>query len=321
MGLLDRIADWQRGIYEHEAAMRRQSALQMDQALTAQRQAQQAALLKPTLSRFGAETAQQVGSLLLSDSPNARAMGAEQLAGLMESAGNVSPAMQRAIQMAQAQQQGQVLQNTATAQRIQQQAEMHPLEVEALQYQRARDEATREAEILRKQSLIAGQINETEFRLSGAYAKQMESPIQVADSIQQIQASMDTGNSLGVMAGVVKLAKILDPTSVVQRGEVERTVGGIGIADQLMTASNKLSGEGFNPGARKAFDATVRAVASPVLERGLRIEEEFRTAAKAAGVRPSSVVIGTGFNRDFVSQWLAGAPSPGAPTDFNFGGP
>ena len=47
MGLLDRIADWQRGIYEQEAAMRRQSALQMDQALTAQRQAQQAELLKP----------------------------------------------------------------------------------------------------------------------------------------------------------------------------------------------------------------------------------------------------------------------------------
>mgnify|MGYP000872217262 FL=1 len=321
MGLLDKIAQLQQdGLFGERAAMR--DTLRRQQALSRQDQLrEQAALLKPTLSRFGAETAQQVGSLLLSDSPNARAMGAEQLAGLMESAGNVSPAMQRAIQMAQAQQQGQVLQNTATAQRIQQQAEMHPLEVEALQYQRARDEATREAEILRKQSLIAGQINETEFRLSGAYAKQMESTIQVADSIQQIQASMDTGNSLGVMAGVVKLAKILDPTSVVQRSEVERTVGGIGIADQLMTAYNKLSGEGFNPGARKAFDATVRAVASPVLERGLRIEEEFRTAAKAAGVRPSSVVIGTGFNRDFVSQWLAGAPSPGAPTDFNFGGP
>lgn len=128
MGLLDRIADWQRGIYEQEAAMRRQSALQMDQALTAQRQAQQAELLKPTLSRFGTETAAQLGGLLLSDSPDARALGSEQLSGLMERAGQVSPAMARAIEYAQLQQQGQVLANTAAGMGIQQAGVMGPLQ-------------------------------------------------------------------------------------------------------------------------------------------------------------------------------------------------
>ena len=146
MGLLDKIAQLQQdGLFGERAAMR--DTLRRQQALSRQDQLrEQAALLKPTLSRFGAETAQQVGSLLLSDSPNARAMGAEQLAGLMESAGNVSPAMQRAIQMAQAQQQGQVLQNTATAQGITQASAMAPL-----QQQQARNAIALQQEQLTQQ--------------------------------------------------------------------------------------------------------------------------------------------------------------------------
>lgn len=146
------------------------------------------------------------------------------------------------------------------------------------------------------QAAAAGKMDQVTARLQDRWLRQMVAPVAVQDSLQQIDAALDTQDSLGALAAVIKLAKILDPTSVVREGEVTTVEGGIGIADQLVRNYNRLKGEGFSGGGVKSLRQTALAVAAPVLSRGSQITAEFRGLADASGVPADQVVTGIGWD-------------------------
>lgn len=157
-------------------------------------------------------------------------------------------------------------------------------------------QAATAASLASAQAAAAGKIDQVTARLQDRWLKQMIAPVAVQDSLQQIDAALDTQDSLGALAAVIKLAKILDPTSVVREGEVVTVEGGIGIADQLIRSFNRLKGEGFNAGGVKSLRQTALAVAAPVLSRGSQITAEFRGLADASGVPADQVVTGIGWD-------------------------
>lgn len=152
--------------------------------------------------------------------------------------------------------------------------------------------------------------------LSTKYQQNMDAPTQVADATQQINNALKSGDSLGSLAAVIKLAKILDPTSVVREGEVTTVQGGLGTAAALINEFNRLGGKGMTPEAAKAFQDIVRQIAGPVLQRGLRLGQEYRASAKSLGVRPELVTTGVGFPEGYVTRYLQGMPDPEVQTDY-----
>jgi hypothetical protein len=148
----------------------------------------------------------------------------------------------------------------------------------------------------------AGKIDQVGARLNQRWLAQIAAPVAVQDSMQQIDAALVTGDSLGALAAVIKLAKILDPTSVVREGEVTTVEGGVGIADQLVRAYNKLKGDGFSEAGARQLQQTAVQVAFPVLTRGRQLTAEFRAMAEAAGVNERDVVGGVGWDDAYVTQ-------------------
>ena len=107
------------------------------------------------------------------------------------------------------------------------------------------------------------------------FLQRVQSGVEVMDAYQQIIGALDSGNALGAQAAVIKLAKILDPTSVVREGEVEVIKGGMGAMNQLWNTVRNLNNQGLTPDAVKAVKQVARATAMPVLERTLRQRDEF----------------------------------------------
>lgn len=132
-------------------------------------------------------------------------------------------------------------------------------------------------------------------RLNQRYLTQIRSPVNVVDALAQLEGALQTGSSVGAVAAVVKLAKILDPDSVVREGEVRTVEGGLGIADQLINVMNRVEGEGFGADAANDILEVAKAMAAPIVERGRRIESEFDMMAKAANVDFNQVTAGAGF--------------------------
>lgn len=152
--------------------------------------------------------------------------------------------------------------------------------------------------------------------LSTDYQTNMKAPVEVADAVQQIGNGLKTGNSLGSLAAVIKLAKILDPTSVVREGEVTTVQGGIGTASALINEFNRLGGKGMTPQAAEQFKNVVLQIAGPVLQRGLRLGAEYKASAEKLGVPGDLVTTGVGFPEGFVTRYLQGFPDPEVDTTY-----
>lgn len=99
---------------------------------------QQAGLLKPLLNKYGPDAAKQIGSLLLSNSPEARAYGAQQMMGAEVSRGTAPQGVLQVLQAGQ-------LDNTTKAQGITQAGIMGPLQVDAARAGIANTQANTEA--------------------------------------------------------------------------------------------------------------------------------------------------------------------------------
>lgn len=152
--------------------------------------------------------------------------------------------------------------------------------------------------------------------LSQDYQANMKAPVEVADATQQISAGLRSGNSLGALAAVIKLAKILDPTSVVREGEVTTVQGGIGTAAALINEWNRLGGKGMTPENAKQFEAVVKGQAAPILQRGLRLGAEYAKSAETLKVRGDLVKTGVGFPENYVLNYLQGFEDPNVATDY-----
>ena len=129
--------------------------------------------------------------------------------------------------------------------------------------------------LLRGTPLTANQAQTLITNQQTKFLQKMEAPAQVMDAYQQIEGALGTGDALGTQAALIKLAKILDPTSVVREGEVTTIEGGLGIGNQLMNAFNRAMNEGAPEQAADAIRAVAREVAVPVLGRALQARSEF----------------------------------------------
>lgn len=198
---------------------------------------------------------------------------------------------------------GDALQNPAMAQQAQQLVGLPtPQAVSGLQalMQRGQQQT---ASFAQQQALERRALDQPIIaRLNDRYLAQMKAPVNVQDALAQLENALSTGSSIGAVAATVKLAKILDPESVVREGEVRTVEGGLGIADQIIRALNNVEGQGFGPDAVKDLLELAQAVATPVLERGRLIESQFGQMAVDAQVSPEQVTSGIGFLVDPLPQ-------------------
>lgn len=285
---------------------------------------QQAGLLKPLLSQFGAETAQQVGSALLSDSPEARAIGGGLLQQLLMQRGQMglTPQQQAELAWRSSQIKTEEMQQEKLGLDIDQARKLGPLNLQATQSLIAQRNAAAQASLASAEAARRGKISETADRINQRWVKQIATPTEVADAVQQISGALKTGDPLGALAATVKLAKVLDPQSVVREGEVTTVEGGTGLAENLVRTYNRVIGNGgFSPEGAKQLERVAKSVAAPVLQRGLRIESELRTAADNLELDPTETLLGTGWQGDWVRQYLQDADDPGRKVGMDLGRP
>lgn len=262
------------------------------------------------------QAAGQTATGLLMD-PNTRQMGVEQAQGLLGQVGQqADPLYRQQLGNAQAEasygrtnQQAKGFGNLMGAVKFREEMARWPQERQLLQAQIGATNRSGQA------AQSTGDMSVYKY-LTDNYQANMKAPADVADAVQQIQGSLKTGNSLGGLAATIKLAKILDPTSVVREGEVTTVQGGIGTAQQLISSFNQLFSKGWTPEAQKAFSEIARQVAGPLLQRGMRIQQETHGQALQLGINPAIVTTGIGFPERFVSGYLQGFPDPEVATDF-----
>jgi hypothetical protein len=240
--------------------------------------------------------AQAVGLLM---DPRTRQLGAAQAGALLDPLGRQ--------QLANAGLQGQAyeMQAARDAQAIEDARRMGPLNEQAARALVAQRTAAAQASAASAAAAAAGRIDPIEARINQRWLAQMEAPVQVLDAVQQAEAALDTGDSLGSLAAVIKLAKVLDPTSVVREGEVTTVQGGTGVAESLIADYNRIFGKGFSPQGAAAFRRTLRATAKPILQRGVRITDEITQQALAYGAVPARVTTGIGWSDPYVRAYLA----------------
>lgn len=246
---------------------------------------------------------------LMSD-PATRAMGLKMGASLFD------PMAKAQMDSEQALTRQRTLAGDQTAQEIEQARQLGPLNLQATQALIQSRQASAQASRANAMAAQSGRITQVQGTLNQRFLSQMDAPTQVADAVQQVDASLATGDSLGALAATIKLAKILDPTSVVREGEVTTVQGGIGVGAQLMNNYNKLFGSGFNPAAAETFKKVTKSVAAPVLQRGLRIEDEIRRAAAVMEADPNMAATGIGWPSQYVRRYLQGMPDPATSADF-----
>ena len=287
-------------------------------------QQRSSALLKPLLNQYGPDAAKAIGSAWQAGGPAAEAATA-QLGMAQQQQQAKLPIEQRVAGMPlqdQARLQSEMAlaeqRQASTAvdrQRLSQAQAEGPLSLQALRSLIGQRDAASAASAANREAADSGRISQVQGRLNDRFLTQMAAPVQVADAVQQIDAGLGTGDALGSLAAVIKLAKILDPESVVREGETTTVQGGMGTAASILNAFNKAKGEGFSPASAAAFQRVVRGVAKPVLQRGLRIEDEVRAAAGTLEADPQLAVSGIGWPSDYVKRWVGGVPNPGATAD------
>jgi len=214
--------------------------------------------------------------------------GREQQAGLLAQLGQFDPTAAREL-LGQAQKQDAYLRGTQALGLPENAARV------AADLRLAGDDETARRILGQVIGRPATEIDSLVNTMNQRFMTQMDAPAQVSDAVQQIDNALNTGNSLSALAAVIKLAKVLDPTSVVREGEVTTVEGGIGIADQLIRKYNRFFGQGFSAEGAAQIRQTVDAVARPVLDRGARIQQEYQRAADLAGIPYERVVLGIGY--------------------------
>lgn len=251
--------------------------------------------LQPLLRGLPTNVAGALGPLLTSPDPAQAEFGRQQLAEYQRRG---SPAAQAVLQ-------GQQIDNARGVQALENERQLGPMQRAAEQALAVQRYAAAQASQAKFAAARTGTITDIEARQNQRWLAQMEAPVQVQDAVQQAEAALQTGDSLGSLAAVIKLAKVLDPTSVVREGEVTTVQGGTGVAESLISQYNRIFSKGFSPSGAAALRRTLKAAALPVLRRGVRITDEIRQQALDYGVAPDRVTIGIGWDDDFARAYEA----------------
>jgi hypothetical protein len=229
--------------------------------------------------------------------PGTRQLGNQMATGLMD------PVQRQSL--ANARQQGELLGvQTDSAQFALEQARLlGPLNLQAERELIAQRRAAAEASKAQAAAVAAGNITDLELKLGDRWTKNIQEPLTIQTAVQQATGALELGNSLGVLAATIKLAKVLDPQSVVREGEVTTVEGGNGTAQMLISAFNKMQGKGMGAAGQAAFLATLKAVAAPQLARGVKLTQEFESMAEQFGVNPGRATTGVGWDNDYAAAY------------------
>lgn len=151
------------------------------------------------------------------------------------------------------------------------------------------------------------------------FLAKMIGPSEVWQAYQQIEGMLSTGDALGTRAAMIKLAKILDPTSVVREGEVTTIEGGTGMGNWIMNEFNAAFNQGAPEQMVQAIRNTALKAAGPVLENAVRQRNEFAGAldyiygADLPGA--ARIVTGSGLPWGEIENLLQGGQTAGVQTD------
>lgn len=312
-------------IQEPVLRMRGKVLQEIEDAAAAKKQEQAAGLLQPLLNQYGPDAAKAIGSAWMAGGPAAE-LATAKLAQAEQAQASKLPIEQQLARLPLGDQaqigselaltRQRTLAGDQTMLEMEQARQLGPLNVQAAEALINSRQASAAASQANAELARTGKISQVQGTLNQRFLAQMDAPTQVADAVQQIDAALQTGNSLGVLAATVKIAKILDPTSVVREGEVTTVQGGIGVASQLINNYNKLFGEGMNPAGAETFRKLAKSVAGPVLQRGVRIEDEIRRAAQVMEADPNMAATGIGWPSQYVRRYLQGMPDPNTSADF-----
>jgi len=240
------------------------------EVLRGQLQKEQAAQLKPLLSQFGPDTAQQVGGLLTSGVPQAEALGAQMLQGLQQQ--RQGQDFTRAAQGPAARQDMAIAANKE----LRAQALFDTNAQDAVR-QRDRDALTQQAVIIKAENDSSNSIRDD---MRATFAPMSQMIIAGAD----VNALLDTGTALGGTGAIVKLAKALDPESVVRQSETGNLTGATGVVQILQDQWNRLGGEGMTRASMNQFREVVDKLLASRAQMAIRQFDGFRVDALASGL-------------------------------------
>ena len=150
------------------------------------------------------------------------------------------------------------------------------------------------------------QILDREGGLNERFLKALDQTGEIVTGTLQLTQLLNQDTALSSLASVIKLAKLLDPGSVVREGEVTTVAGGSGTAASLINAWNNMQSKGFGESSMNQFRAVVQALAGPEAARGLSIFDDFGDLATRAGVSSEAVLAGAGFSRETLEAIQSG---------------
>ena len=150
------------------------------------------------------------------------------------------------------------------------------------------------------------QILDREGGLNERFLKALDQTGEIVTGTLQLTQLLEQDNALSSLAATIKLAKLLDPGSVVREGEVTTVQGGSGTAASLINSWNNMRSKGFGESSVNQFRAVVQALAGPEAERGLSIFSDFEDLAGRAGVSSAAVLAGAGFERETLQAIQSG---------------
>ena len=166
--------------------------------------------------------------------------------------------------------------------------------------------AKAEEELAQARFSGVNQILDREGGLNERFLKALDQTGEIVTGTLQLTQLLDQDNALSSLAATIKLAKLLDPGSVVREGEVTTVQGGSGTAASLINAWNNMRSKGFGESSLNQFRAVVQALAGPEAERGLSIFGDFEDLATRAGVSSEAVLAGAGFERETLEAIQSG---------------
>jgi|DEB0MinimDraft_10_1074344.scaffolds.fasta_scaffold00377_21 hypothetical protein len=133
---------------------------------------------------------------------------------------------------------------------------------------------------------------------------------EVLISRRQALNSLETDNSLGALAAVIKLAKVLDPGSVVRSEEGRAVTDGMGASLALVNAFNKMKGENMSAESRIAFRDVINAVVEPQALMLQDMAAGYNELAQRWNINPDDIFRGTLDQRELQSALPIMVPGP-----------
>jgi hypothetical protein len=144
------------------------------------------------------------------------------------------------------------------------------------------------------------------------------------DATKDIMQLTRGSTAVDTTAAITKLAKALDPESVVRSSETETIIESQSLPGHIKSAMNRmLAGEAADPELLRALQGTAATLYTNARERAQQQTRQYRNLALRSGLRPSDVFAGLGLNMGYQARpgGIPGAPAasagprqgPGAP--------